>query len=291
MNKVIKQAFTLIELLVVIAIIGILSGLIVVSMSGVTQKANIAKAQVFSNSLRNTMMMNTVAEFKLDGNANDTWGAIPVGTITGATAITTDCVYGSCYSFNGTNSDNISFGDQAAFSFTNNIFTFSFWMKRASAASNIAVLGKTNGAASPFEYSIYGSGTLLSFYSWVSSGTADIYPVNTVSIDNDGWNFFVWTADGTNSYVYKNGVRGTAIAKTTNSFSDTTSPFVVGRGCNGSVCRYESGLIDEIRIYNIALPVSQIQEEYYAGLNRLLANGNISNEEYGQSIKSISLNK
>ena len=52
MNKFIKQAFTLIELLVVIAIIGILSGLIVVSMSGVTQKATIAKAQVFSNSLR-----------------------------------------------------------------------------------------------------------------------------------------------------------------------------------------------------------------------------------------------
>jgi prepilin-type N-terminal cleavage/methylation domain-containing protein len=53
MNELIKKAFTLIELLVVIAIIGILSGLIVVSMGGVTQKANIAKAQVFSNSLKN----------------------------------------------------------------------------------------------------------------------------------------------------------------------------------------------------------------------------------------------
>jgi prepilin-type N-terminal cleavage/methylation domain-containing protein len=63
MNKLLRQAFTLIELLVVIAIIGILSGLIVVSMSGVTQKANIAKAQVFSNSLRNSLMLIIVGEW------------------------------------------------------------------------------------------------------------------------------------------------------------------------------------------------------------------------------------
>lgn len=56
-QKVLKQnktlfsatAFTLIELLVVIAIIGILSGLIIVTMSGATNSANDAKrkAQCF----------------------------------------------------------------------------------------------------------------------------------------------------------------------------------------------------------------------------------------------------
>ena len=61
MNRFIKKAFTLIELLVVIAIIGILSGLIVVTMSGVTQKARIAKAQAFSNSLRNALCRRWVA--------------------------------------------------------------------------------------------------------------------------------------------------------------------------------------------------------------------------------------
>jgi prepilin-type N-terminal cleavage/methylation domain-containing protein len=80
MHKLLKQAFTLIELLVVIAIIGILSGLIVVSMSGVTQKATIAKAQVFSNSLRNSLMLNLISEWKLDGNANDSWSGGNNGT-------------------------------------------------------------------------------------------------------------------------------------------------------------------------------------------------------------------
>jgi len=66
MHKIFRQAFTLIELLVVIAIIGILSGLIIVSMNGITNSATVAKAQVFSNSLRNALMMNLVSEWKFD---------------------------------------------------------------------------------------------------------------------------------------------------------------------------------------------------------------------------------
>jgi len=85
MNKLLKQAFTLIELLVVIAIIGILSGLIVVSMGNMNQKATIAKAQVFSNSLRNSLMANIVSEWKMDegsgATVNDTWGGLNNSTL------------------------------------------------------------------------------------------------------------------------------------------------------------------------------------------------------------------
>jgi len=103
MNKLIKQAFTLIELLVVIAIIGILSSLIVVSMSGVTQKANIAKAQVFSNSLRNSLMLNLVSEWKFDEGTGtstfDNW-QVKTGTISGSIWKTeTSCVYKNCLQF------------------------------------------------------------------------------------------------------------------------------------------------------------------------------------------------
>ncbi|MFA5432370.1 MAG: prepilin-type N-terminal cleavage/methylation domain-containing protein [Candidatus Paceibacterota bacterium] len=108
-------AFTLIELLVVIAIIGILSGLIVVSMSGVTQKANIAKAQVFSNSLRNSLMANIVGEWKMDDGsgsvASDTWTKINNGNLTSFDFNTTtsgwrvesQCIFNGCLQFDGSN--------------------------------------------------------------------------------------------------------------------------------------------------------------------------------------------
>lgn len=289
MHRLLEKAFTLIELLVVIAIIGILSGLIVVTMSGAMDRANIAKSQVFSNSLRNSLLNNLIVELKLDGNSSDTWGSIPAGTITGATSNSSDCVYGSCYSFNGANGDNISFGDQSVLSFTNNIFTIGFWMKRSSATSSTAVLGKTNGASSPYEYGIYSSnGTTLYCWSWNSSGNS-VYG-NSTTIDNDGWNFYVWTANGSTSYLYKNGVKGTAGYKTSYSMQDTTAPFVVGRGCDGGSCRYHNGSLDDIRIYAAAMPAFLIKEQYYAGLNNLLRSHSISKEEYNQRISQLSIN-
>ncbi|MFA5431278.1 MAG: type II secretion system protein [Candidatus Paceibacterota bacterium] len=115
MNKLLKTAFTLIELLVVIAIIGILSGLIVVSMSGVTEKANIAKSQVFSNSLRNSLMINTVSQYNFNdisdakigtnpvaADIKDSWGSNN-GTSVGGNPIIrggSDCVTGKCMEFN-----------------------------------------------------------------------------------------------------------------------------------------------------------------------------------------------
>lgn len=46
-----------------------------------------------------------------------------------------------------------------------------------------------------------------------------------------------------------------------------------------------TGKIDDVRMYNSAIPAFRIRERYYAGLNRLLANSNISKEEYGHRIK------
>jgi prepilin-type N-terminal cleavage/methylation domain-containing protein len=46
-----QKAFTLLELLVVITIIGILSSIVIVSMSGSTDSANIAKGKAYSQQI------------------------------------------------------------------------------------------------------------------------------------------------------------------------------------------------------------------------------------------------
>lgn len=57
MNKLIKTAFTLIELLVVIAIIGILSGLIVISMKGSIDSANDAKRKAGIDTIKKALVI------------------------------------------------------------------------------------------------------------------------------------------------------------------------------------------------------------------------------------------
>lgn len=56
MNKLLKKGFTLIELLVVIAIVGILSGFIVISMSGAINTANDAKRKIDIDTVRKAVV-------------------------------------------------------------------------------------------------------------------------------------------------------------------------------------------------------------------------------------------
>jgi prepilin-type N-terminal cleavage/methylation domain-containing protein len=98
-----EKSFTLIEILVVIVVVGILSSFILVGMSSITSDANIAKGKAFANSLKNSLLMNLVSEWKLDETSGstsyDSWSQNN-GTVTGAT-ITTDCVSGKCLEFDG----------------------------------------------------------------------------------------------------------------------------------------------------------------------------------------------
>jgi len=103
-----KQSFTLIEILVVIVIIGILSSFIFFTINDSVEKANIAKSKMFSESIRNNLLLNLVSEWKLDETSGttfyDTWGSNN-GTNNGA-GFETDCISGGCVSFDG--NDNIT---------------------------------------------------------------------------------------------------------------------------------------------------------------------------------------
>ena len=289
MNKLIKQAFTLIELLVVIAIIGILSGLIVVSMGGMTQKATIAKAQVFSNSLRNSLMLNLVSEWKFDGvtgtvgstlvdgtTVADSWSANN-GTTYGGPVLKSgsDCVSGQCLSFDGVddyfsvnNSTNIksAFGTES--------FTIGLWLKTTQSGVVSELLWRYDPGF------LLRLNSIVNFYAF--DGTTTINP-STIKNVNDGfWHYVVLVRDKSISKVtyFLDAAKDNSINDTTNDFSNNNMLFF-GRRYNYS---WYSGFIDDIRIYNSATPISQIKEQYFAGLNSLLVNGSISKTEYKNRI-------
>ena len=277
-----RIAFTLIELLVVIAIIGILSGLIVVTINGVTQKANIAKAQVFSNSLRNALMLNLVSEWKFDGSGvadggnattsytQDSWGTNN-GTIGGTPLVYSgsSCVYSSCLSFGGS-SDYLNCGNSTSFNITDNI-TVEMWIKPA--IDNKYLIDKTSAYSFILETNYYPTASLMA--SKIESN---------VAVPQNQWSQIAFSRDAVNGIlVYINGVKvaTTVVYGSQNpsgSITVNANNFYVGE-YGGGTYRF-SGLIDNVRLYSAAIPVSQIKEQYYAGLNSLLINGGITKEEY-----------
>jgi prepilin-type N-terminal cleavage/methylation domain-containing protein len=281
MNKLIQKAFTLIELLVVIAIIGILSGLIVVSMSGVTEKANIAKAQVFSNSLRNALMLNLVAEYKLDGNTYDSWGN-KNGTIIGTPTISTNCIQGSCYSFNGS-TDYIYINDNDAFTFSSE-FTISAWAKTIIINRNERVV-YVYDATSTDGFNFLKNNSKWGFALYQGGSENSIYANNNLTAE---WTNIVGTRNQSGLMkLYINGVL--QIATGTIAGEINSSETIKIGSDNSSGARF-NGLIDEVRFYKAVVPTSQIKEQYYLGLNSLLINGSINREEYSSRLNDYASN-
>ena len=289
-----NKSFTLIELLVVIVIIGILAGVIIVSTSSSINKANFAKAQAFSNTVQQELLLNLVSEWTFDeGNAEDSWGNND-GTVSGATYVQKSenrCVYGGCYSFDGID-DYIEVANSTTLGKNYSSFTLSVWAKlndEASVTVDGSYILQKNinnqmGAYEPIAIHYNNSKVLtLAAYSGTSIIRAQV--VNPLGTE---WHHILGDWDGQKIKLYFDG--SLISTATMTSFANSTGYLTIGNSRYSPTYRPFKGLIDDVRIYEGALTTSQIKQEYIAGLNSLLANNNISKEEYDQRIESLAKN-
>jgi prepilin-type N-terminal cleavage/methylation domain-containing protein len=282
-----QKSFTLIELLVVIVIIGILAGVIMISTSSSIDKANFAKAQAFSSTVQNELLSNLVSEWTFDepeegGKTKDTWGNNH-GTVVGATQVD-DCVFGKCYSFNGT-SDYIECGNSATLK--NENFTVTIWFNTNDLGGNSYssyLIGNGQDYNPSKGFGLTSGANALKF--WVGAGLTSYQNDLNTSLVVNKWYFATVTyEEGIGSKLYLNG----EMKNSTGSFKGDIvyDSFALYIGKLYINYYFFSGLIDDIRIYNTALSSSQIKQNYIAGLNSMLSNGNISKQEYNERINAL----
>jgi len=281
------KSFTLIELLVVIVIIGILAGVIIVSTSSSIGKANFAKAQAFSNTVQQELLLNLVSEWTFDeGNAQDSWGNND-GTVSGATyqnKASGNCVYGGCYSFDG--DDNIDCGSNESLKSLKKV-TMSFWIKpfSYSAVDNLQTLGFRTLYG--YTFRLYGDNGIPKVFVASMNRIDGVSRYFDLSLSIAPINEFTYltiffNAEEGKIIVYKNGSLYGSKAVSTGDIVYTGN-FYIGYLLDG--------IFDDIRVYNDILTISQIKQEYVAGLNSLLANNNISKEEYDQRLNNLAYDK
>ncbi|MFA5207991.1 MAG: LamG-like jellyroll fold domain-containing protein [Candidatus Paceibacterota bacterium] len=305
MNKLLKQAFTLIELLVVIAIIGILSGIIAISMQDLLKKATAAKSQAFSNSLRNFLSGNIVSEWKFDGITSggspatlgdvlDTWGDKNNGSVPFPPTIETgsDCISGSCLRFDGEN-DYVDFGTDSSLSMGMNDYTLSFWVNFDNAVASqyetLFICGAD--AAGRDGYWVRRSSQTrlqLDFSDGTSSPlTGFLSPTN--SLVNDIWYYIVIVFDRDSvAQAYIDGIKQSNSLDISSQQGDVQNFSNLRVGAFSSALHRFDGRMDEIRIYNTAATILQIKQKYYLGLNNFFMSGVIDSAEYYSRIKAFS---
>jgi prepilin-type N-terminal cleavage/methylation domain-containing protein len=301
MNKLIKKAFTLIELLVVIAIIGILSGLIVVSMGGMTQKATIAKAQVFSNSLKNSLMMNISGEWKMDEGsgtmANDTWTKVNNGTLSNFANTTagygdantsgwmssSNCISGTCLKFDGVD-DYVNFGNNSSLRNLSS-FTLEMWYNPFNIIDRRNILDKFTYSESGWQVR-----TENNKFLFLISQPGQVGLTSVSSLKLNGWNHIACVFNGVTvgtsaAYIYLNG---SFEAKNTALSPLIPNDLYMNMG-SAATNSGAYGIMDGFRMYKEAMTISQIKEQYYIGINELLAKGSISIAEYQERLSVIAI--
>jgi prepilin-type N-terminal cleavage/methylation domain-containing protein len=276
------KAFTLIELLVVIAIIGLLSSVVLVSMKGIREKAQIAKGLDFSNSIQNALGVDAVGVWRfetletgnivLDSSGNGNHGTVYGGTVpaTGMEQL------GNALQFDGVD-DYVSVGSSAILSL--GTFTVEWWMNASTAqpSAHGGVIAKDANDAN--EWKIY-------LHTSTNMRFVNTYSGTSVTLgDPQGLHHWVAIADGYSFIVYKDGQKVVDATMPAQTVANTQTLYV-GRALNRGdlTWRYFSGFIDEVRIYETALNSAQVKSQYYAGLDKLLVKGLMSEGEYEQRL-------
>ncbi len=288
-----NKSFTLIEILVVIVVIGILSAFVLVGMNSITESASIAKSKAFSNSLRNSLLTGLVSEWKLDGNANDSWGSNngtwsgPAGSNTTANwRPESECVSGECLHFDGTD-DYIGINKP---DITNEI-TIEEWI----------YLTRTDGSQGSFGAFSSWNPASASFLIWhdphgginyarfrIQGETNYSTIINYTSTIINKWTHVAATYSQNQGKVsvYINGLRLTQV-----DFSENISyPVLNWRIGTYGGTSYFGGKIDEVKIYKEAVSGFKIKNNYFVGLNGLYKNNGITKIEYMQRMGKLKSN-
>ena len=184
------------------------------------------------------------------------------GTISGATwKPESECVAGKCLDYNGSN--NYTYTSNVALiagnSQTYNKVTWSAWVKpNSGAVASKTIVHKNN------EFRLMTDASGNPSCSIYSGGVWQTAAVSSAALEVNKWSHLACVYNGSNIYVYVNGVQRGSQGQSGNITSVNSTAVNIGRDSAGS--GYFSGSIDEVKVYPYARTATQIQQDYNAGL-------------------------
>lgn len=200
---------------------------------------------------------NTIAHWRLDGNAKDYAGEND-GTIVGDANYTTGQVNRS-FLFNGSNYI------ETTDIFYSNTLSIEAWVNFAynCTAGKICSIVNKRGSGNELSFAI-SSGKVV-FQAWNESNSP-VFSFYSTDLSNDVWHHVAATFDGSMAKIYVNGILNSSTASVTGAIQNTTSIYRIGADGSALGTRKFNGSIDEVTIYNRSLSAAEILDHYNHGV-------------------------
>ncbi|MFH1657192.1 MAG: LamG-like jellyroll fold domain-containing protein [bacterium] len=257
-----SKAFTLIELLVVISIIGLLASIVLASLEGGEQRAITGKAMSFSHTVRVSLGSDLVGEWKFEEGsgitAKDSSGSDNHGTLVNSPQWVAG-IFGKALEFNGS-TNYVRVPDSQDLRIENEI-TLEAWVNSKDLDRSSYIINKRHSSSTLAwrSYTIGCGSNKFRFYISDASQTYTLYTNNTYN--GNEWHHIVGTWDGNNMRIYVNASEDGLMPKTGSIPYDTNYLYIGGFDSTPEFI----GTIDEVRIYDHALDMAEIQQLYAEG--------------------------
>lgn len=297
MNPKYNQAFTLIELMVGIFIVAVLSGFVVstITNSGAKTKVDLNSVKVLAMTVKNKLAQNIIGDWSFyEGSGavlHDSSDYNNSGTITGGTWLTgADCINDNCLGFNGT-SDWIDL--KSSLSYKPN-WTFSAWIypengntiySEGIPQTTFKINRATGGVVTLMVWNYDYAGN---WKSTSSTGTINLNAWNFITISMSGAGMGTGTVN-----FYVNGTTNTTTGGQIEAYGSNAMPYasfgenIGAQHSGGQGHSWFQGRMDDIVIFDASYSFAQIQKRYLAGLDKLLAKGEITQEDYDQKTAEL----
>jgi prepilin-type N-terminal cleavage/methylation domain-containing protein len=273
-----NNSFTVIELLVVIAIIGVLASIVLVSLSGTRDRAQIAKTLLYSNQIYHSLGADIVGNWNFDEGSGttaiDSSGYNNTGTLVNGPTYNSDTPHKAAgqgsgkyaLSFDGTD-DYVDCGKNSNLVGITQKVTVEAWVNRNSSDDGGMVAGIWWGE----KYALWVDANRHPL-AYLRGSAGSTQKIASGVVNNNVWTHIVMTFDRPTVRLFINGVEDSSSPWTWDydlAWSGVAMPFSIGgMNISGNSGVKFNGLIDEVRVYNAALTTSEIQQHYVQGLER-----------------------
>jgi len=281
-KKTNSAGFTLVELLVVISVIGLLASVVLVNMGGAKQQAIVAQSKTFSASIQQKIGIDLVGAWNFDDGSGtvavDSSGYGSNGDFAGhapAWIVGSECVEGSCLLFNG--SVYVDCGTNVVLTPEN--ITLEAWAKPSAMPTWMGIISNMTSWGTGFSLQM---GTAQNIAAMVSGS----YLQTSWRPETGKWYHVVATHDNVTNLniLYVNGKKENQSTRAVSYEAGAKTYIGVFYTTPGLLF---SGSLDNVRVYGQALSFAKVRENYLAGLEKLLAGGQMDRFEYDQAIRQL----